>query len=369
MPVNPLIALQQFGQSVWLDNIRRGMFASGELARLIREDGVRGVTSNPTIFEKAITGSADYDEALRRLAREGRSTADILDTLIVEDIQRAADLFRPLYDRTQGQDGFVSFEVAPRLARDTQTTLQEARRLWRLVARPNIMVKIPGTREGLPAIRQAIAEGCNINITLLFAIERYAQVIDAYFAGLEQRARDGAPIRQIASVASFFVSRVDTSVDQLLEAKRDEALAPLIGQAAIANAKLAYHRFTESLRSPRFQALKAKGAQVQRVLWASTSTKNPAYRDVRYVEELIGEHTVNTMPEATLAAFRDHGRAAATIEHGIAEAQAVFARLAEAGLDLSRVTADLEDAGVKAFADSFDALARGVEAKRELVLT
>lgn len=374
--MNPLRQLLEVGQSIWLDNIRRGLITSGQLAQWIDQDGLRGVTSNPTIFEKAISGSPDYDETLKRLVGEKRPAPEILDALIIEDIQMAADLFRPVYDQTKGQDGFVSIEVAPRFAHDTQATIAEVRRLARLVNRPNVMVKIPGTREGLPAIQQMLAEGYHINITLLFAIERYEEVIEAYLTGLEQRVQSGQPIDRLASVASFFVSRIDTAVDKLLDEqwqtaspKHRQQLEALRGQAAIANAKLAYQRFKAHFQSERFLTLKAKGAQVQRVLWASTSTKNPHYRDVRYVEELIGPHTVNTMPEATLLAFKDHGRVRATLERDLKETQRVFQQLAEVGIDLKNVTQKLEDAGVAAFADSFNALLDCVNAKRELVLT
>ena len=377
MTTNPLLALQQFGQSVWMDNISRGILKSGELDRLIREEGLRGVTSNPTIFQKAISGSAEYDDTIRRLASQGKSSSEIMDALIIEDIQQAADRLRPLYDQTQGQDGFVSIEVSPRLAHDTPRTIDEVRRLARLVGRPNVLVKIPGTREGLPAIQQMLAEGYHINITLLFAIERYEAVIEAHLSALEQRVRAGKPIDRLASVASFFVSRVDTVVDQQLEAglkqsassQQRDRLTGLLGRAAIANAKLAYQRFKAQYGSERFAKLKAKGAQVQRVLWASTSTKNPNYRDVRYVEELIGPDTVNTMPETTMMAFKDHGRIDATLEQGLEEAERLFQQLADVGIDLARVTQDLEEAGVKAFADSFQALLDGVEAKRDLILT
>lgn len=375
--MNPLRQLLAAGQSVWLDNIRRGMLISGELKQLLKEDGVRGVTSNPTIFEKAIGGSADYDDTLKRLGTQGTSAAGILDALIIEDIQMAADLFQPLYEQTQGQDGFVSIEVAPQFAHDTQRTIAEVRRLARLVGRPNVMVKIPGTREGLPAIQQMLADGYNINITLLFAIERYEEVIESYFAGLEQRVRDGKPVHDVASVASFFVSRIDTMVDKLLEvqlrastaAQQRARLESLLGQTAIANAKLAYQRFKARFQSPRFLRLKAKGARVQRVLWASTSMKNLRHRDVRYVEELIGPDTVNTMPETTLRAFQEHGRVDATIEQDIKKAQQVLRHLDDVGIDLHRITQDLEEAGVKAFADSFQQLLQCVETKRELVLT
>jgi len=374
--MNPLRQLLAAGQSIWLDNIRRGMLISGELKQLLKEDGVRGVTSNPTIFEKAIGGSSDYDDTLKRLGTQGTSAVEILDTLIVEDIQLAADLFQPLYEQTQGQDGFVSIEVAPQFAHDTHATIAEVRRLAGLVNRPNVMVKIPGTHEGLPAIRQMLAEGYHINVTLLFSIERYEEVIEAYLSALEQRVVEGQPIDQIASVASFFVSRIDTAVDKLLDEQRQSAppqrhrqLEALRGQAAIANAKLAYQRFKARFQGERFQRLAAKGARVQRVLWASTSTKNPAYRDVRYVEELIGPDTVDTMPEATLRAFKDHGRVSGTLERDLKETQRVLQQLAEIGIDLKHVTQQLEHAGVKAFADSFDALLERVKAKREVVLT
>ncbi len=371
-----LIALHDAGQSAWIDNISRGMVRHGRLARLIAQ-GVRGVTSNPTIFQKAVSGSTDYNAAIKQLGHEGKSAEEITDALIIEDIQMAADAFHPLYERTGGQDGFVSIEVSPRFAHDTQRTIEETRRLAKLVARPNVMIKIPGTREGLPAIQQMLAEGYHINITLLFGVERYEQVIEAHLAGLEYRLQQGQPIDRVASVASFFVSRVDTVIDGLLETRLKsatdpavrESLTPLLGQAAIANAKLAYQRFNAHYRSERFARLHAKGAQVQRVLWASTSTKNPHYRDVRYVEELIGPDTVNTMPEATLEAFEDHGRVAATLEEQLEQATATFRQLAALGIDLTRVTQELEEAGVKLFVDSFQALHEGVEAKRELILT
>ena len=370
--MKPLIELHKLGQSVWLDNLSRHLVRSGELTRLIREEGLRGVTSNPTIFEKAISAGAEYDEAMQRLVKQGKATPEIVDTFIIEDIQAAADCLRPLYDASKGEDGYVSIEVAPSLARNTQGTISEARRLWKLVNRPNIMVKIPGTREGLPAIQQMITEGVNINVTLLFAVERYAEVIEAYLMGLEQRLRAGQPINQVASVASFFVSRVDTAIDKLLEAKLKEAKTPqeraqlesLLGKAAVANAKLAYRLLQARFGDARFSALKTKGAQVQRVLWASTGVKNPKYRDVLYVEELIGPHTVNTMPDATLSALMDHGKVAATVAQGVTEAEAVFRALAAAGIDVPRVAQELEDAGVKLFADSFQQLFDEVEAKR-----
>lgn len=376
MTDNPLMQLHALGQSVWLDQISRRMITSGELHRLIAEDDLRGMTSNPTIFQKAIAGGSDYDETIKRLAEQNQSAGEMMDALIAEDIRMALDAFRPLYDRTRGADGFVSIEVNPELAHDTQRTIAEARRLAQLINRPNVMVKIPGTREGLPAIRQMIAEGYNINITLLFAVERYVEVIDAYLSGLEERVRQGQAIDHIASVASFFVSRVDTAVDKLLEAKLQAAspderrrLEGLLGQAAVANAKLAYQRFQQHVQGQRFAALQAKGANVQRVLWASTSAKNPRYRDVMYVEELIGPHTVNTLPQETLQLFRDHGRVAPTLEQDPDGARRVFHQLASLGIDIKRVTQELEQAGVQAFIDSFRKLLEGVGAKRDLILT
>jgi transaldolase/glucose-6-phosphate isomerase len=360
--MKPLIELHKLGQSVWLDNLSRHLVRSGELARLIQEDGLRGVTSNPTIFEKAISAGAEYDAAMKQLVAQGKSTAEIVDQFIIEDIQGAADALRPLYDASKGEDGYVSIEVAPSLARDTTGTIAEARRLWKLVNRPNIMVKIPGTREGLPAIQQMIADGANINVTLLFSVERYGEVIEAYLAGLEQRVKAGQPITHVASVASFFVSRVDTAIDKLLEAK---GATTLMGKAAVANAKLAYQLMKQRFSGARWSALQAKGAQIQRVLWASTGTKNPKYSDVLYVEPLIGPHTVNTMPDATLAALMDHGKVALTVEQGAAEAQATFKALAAAGIDVARVTRELEEAAVKLFSDSFTQLMNGVEGKRQ----
>lgn len=373
MKTNPLRELNKLGQSVWLDYIRRGEILSGELKRLIDEDGLSGVTSNPTIFEKAIAGSADYAAAITGLARAGKSATEIFDNLAVEDIQRAADLFRPTYDSTEGRDGFVSIEVSPDLARDTAGTTAEARRLCRAVGRPNILVKIPGTKEGLPAIEQMLAEGVNINITLLFAVERYEEVANAYLAALETRARQGKPLDRIASVASFFVSRIDTLADKLLNEKLAEAMTPaerskiqgLFGKAAIANAKVAYEKFKNIFAGPRFKPLAAKGARVQRVLWASTSTKNPKYRDVVYVESLIGADTINTLPPATLAAFREHGQAAVTVDKGLDDARRSLAALAEVGVDLSAVTRKLEDDGVASFSTDFAKLMAVIEEKRK----
>ncbi len=376
MAQNALKELNRLGQSVWYDYIRRGEIVSGDLKRLIDEDGLSGVTSNPSIFEKAIAGSRDYDEAIRTLVGEGREAPQIIERLAVEDIQQAADLFGPTYDSTGGRDGFVSIEVSPTLAHDTGGTVAEARRLFAEVNRPNVMVKIPATKEGLPAIEQMLAEGVNINITLLFAVERYLEVANAYLAALEKRAGEGKPVNRLASVASFFVSRIDTLVDQQLGARLQDARTPaergkiegLLSKVAIANAKQAYQEFLKIFSNSRFKPLAEKGARVQRVLWASTSTKNPKYRDVLYVENLIGAETINTMPAATIAAFRDHGKARATIEEGLEESGRVLAQLAEVGLDLRQVTQKLEADGVVAFARDFDKLLRCIADKGEQIL-
>jgi transaldolase/glucose-6-phosphate isomerase len=376
MAENPLRQLNRAGQSVWFDYIRRWEMVSGHLKHLIDEDGLSGVTSNPSIFEKAIAGSTDYDGAIRKLASEGREAAQIFETLAVEDIQMAADLFLPTYHATDARDGYVSIEVSPTLAHDTPGTIGEARRLYGAVNRPNVLVKVPGTVEGLPAIQQLLGEGININITLLFAIVRYEQVADAYIAALEKLAREGKPLKRVASVASFFVSRIDTLVDQQLDAKLGEAktdaerekISGLFGKAAIANAKLAYQRFKEIFAGPRFQGLAQKGARVQRMLWASTSTKNPKYRDVLYAEELIGPNTIDTMPASTLDAFRDHGQVGATIEEGLAESRQVMAQLAEVGIDFAAVTQKLEEQGVEAFAKDYQKLLNSIAEKRAQVV-
>jgi transaldolase len=376
MSTNPLRQLNAIGQSVWQDNIRRGELLSGALKRLIDQDGLSGTTSNPTIFGKAIEGSHDYDDAIGALARQGKDATAIFDALAIEDIQTACDLFRATYDSTQGRDGFVSIEVSPDLAYDTANTIAEARRLWKAVNRPNLMVKIPGTKEGLPAIEQTLSEGLNINITLLFGVERYEEVALAYVAALEKRAREGKPIDRIASVASFFVSRIDTMIDQQFDAKivatasasEKEKLEGMKAKAAIANAKVAYGKFKEIFFSDRFKALAAKGARVQRVLWASTSTKNPKYSDVLYVETLIGPDTVNTMPPATIVAFRDHGKVRVTIEENYEEASQWPAELAKVGVDLRAVTQKLEQDGVKSFSNDYAKLLSVVESKRKQVL-
>jgi transaldolase/glucose-6-phosphate isomerase len=367
---NSLQELQKYGQSVWYDYIRRDMFGSGEFIRLL-DDGVVGVTSNPSIFEKAITGSTDYDSALAALVGSTTDVQALYEALALDDIGTAADLLHPIYDRTGGRDGYVSIEVRPSLAHDTAGTIAEARRLFSTLARPNIMIKVPATPEGIPAVETLIGEGINVNVTLIFALSAYEAVVHAYLAGLERRAAAGGDLSRLASVASFFVSRVDTIVDQqldpLIEGGRSD-LRPLLGKAAIANARLAYARFKELFGSPRFAALSAKSAQVQRPLWASTSTKNPAYRDVMYVEDLIGPDTVNTIPPATLIAFKEHGRVAPTLETGVEEAGKTLKQLAAAGISYDTVTQKLLDDGVKAFADAFDKLLANLDAKRAKLL-
>jgi transaldolase/glucose-6-phosphate isomerase len=359
------------GQSIWYDNIRRGMIESGELQNLI-DQGVTGLTANPTIFEKAISSSVDYDEALLRLAEAGRSLNEVYEDLVISDIQSAADLLRPAYDRSDGADGFASLEVNPHLASDTSGTVAEARRFFNALNRPNVLIKVPATPEGIPAIRQLIGEGINVNVTLIFSLDAYRLVQEAYIAGLEQLAQRGGDLSKVASVASFFVSRVDTAVDNELSRLGGNGsgdLSGLMGRAAVANAKLAYRAFQETFGTQRFAALKAGGARVQRPLWASTGTKNPAYSDVLYVDSLIGPDTVNTMPDATVEAFLDHGQVAVTVTQGVAEAQQVINSLEKVGVSMSGVTARLLADGVKAFADSFDQLMGNIEGKRSKLLS
>lgn len=364
---NPLRDLHRFGVSVWYDYVSRSLISSGQLKRLIEDDGVRGVTSNPTIFEKAIGGSSDYDDAIRRHARPGQAPAELFEKLAVEDIQAACDEFRALYDEAKGLDGFVSLEVAPSLARDPKGTVAEAKRLWALVARPNLMVKVPGTVEGLKAFEELTAEGISINVTLLFAQERYAAVAEAYLKGLERRAAAGKDLSRVASVASFFVSRVDSAIDAVLEKRPEAEAKALLGKAAIANAKLAYQHGKAVFSSKRWAALAAKGARPQRLLWASTGTKNPLYKDVLYVEELIGLDTVNTMPPATVDAYRDHGAGRFSLEERVDEARAQWAALPKHGVDLAAVMAKLEDEGLKSFEKSFETLMGKLAAKRALL--
>jgi transaldolase len=361
--MNPLVRLGELGQSPWYDYITRDLVASGELARLIREDGLRGMTSNPTIFEKAVAGSSAYDGDIRRLGREGRSPAEIYEAIVVADVRTACDEFAELHRRSGGLDGQVSLEVSPELANDTEATIHEAHRLWAALDRPNAMIKIPGTMAGLPAITRCIADGISVNVTLLFSIERYAAVIEAWLAGMEQRLGRGEPLGPVASVASFFVSRVDGRVDSLLDAATPGAPSPLRGRIAIANAAAAYRLFEWSLGTPRWARLARAGARPQRPLWASTSTKDPRYPDTYYVEALVAPRTVNTLPPETFAAYRDHGRPAVRIRESIAASTAELKALEEQGIDLAAVTRELEEDGVAKFAASYRSLLAGIEAK------
>ncbi len=351
--MNPLLKLNEFGQSVWLDYIRRDFVLNGELAKLIREDGLAGLTSNPAIFEKAIGGGNEYAPAIRALKQRGLSAMALYETLAIEDIQAAADQFRPVFDAGKGHDGYVSLEVSPYLARDTAATVVEAKRLWREVSRPNLMIKVPATLEGLPAIELLISQDMNVNVTLLFSQAMYEKVAERYIAGLERRAAEGGDLGRISSVASFFISRIDAAMDPLLP----EALR---GKTAIANAMLAYDSYKRLFSGPRWENLAEKGARPQRLLWASTSTKNPAYRDVMYVEELVGSNTVNTLPPATLESFRDHGVPRASLEEDIGAARATLEAVGKHA-SLDEVTDKLLDDGVKLFADAFDKLLKAVE--------
>ena len=362
---NPLAQLAKTGQSVWFDQMERKLVSSGKLRQMIEEDDLRGLTSNPTIFEKAIGGSEDYDAQLRMLASQGKSRDEIYDELVVDDISNAADVFAPVYEKTNGEDGYVSLEVSPLLASDTEKTVSEAKRIFTKVTRPNLMVKIPATPEGIPAIRRAIAMGININVTLIFNNDVYSQVIEAYLSGLEERAANGLPIGHIASVASFFVSRIDAQADKQLEAKGETAL---MGKVAIANAKMAYQLFKKAFSSERFLKLRDKGARVQRPLWASTGTKSPKYSDVLYVESLIGPDTVNTIPPATYDAFRDHGKVELTLEQDVDEARRVLDEFKAKGFSLEDITKKLTDEGVKSFNDSFESLMQTIEARRDAVV-
>jgi transaldolase/glucose-6-phosphate isomerase len=366
---NPLKELLNYGQSMWLDYIRRDLFTTGKLKQMIADDGLRGMTSNPAIFEKAIGESSLYDDMLKSLSsRADLDTTARFEQIAIRDIQDAADTLRPVYDSSQFRDGYVSLEVSPYLARKAEETIVEARRLWKAVNRENVMIKIPGTAEGLPAIRTAIGEGININVTLLFAQEVYVKVAEAYIAGLEDLAARGGNLKKEAGVASFFISRIDSLVDGMIDAKLKATtdsqlqalLKSLLGKVAIANGKLTYQRYQKIFSGPRWQALAAKGAQTQRVLWASTSTKNPAYRDVLYAEELIGPDTVDTMPPATIDAFRDHGRVRNSLTEDVPAAQKTMDDLAKAGISINEVTDKLTDDGVKLFADAFDKLLAAV---------
>ncbi|CCG98358.1 transaldolase [Fibrella aestuarina BUZ 2] len=362
MATNNVKQIHQFEQSIWLDYIDRPIMNSGELQRLIDEDGVRGLTSNPAIFEKAISSGSDYDADIQKLAQDGHDNEAIFYGLAVADIQRAADLFKPVYeDEVRGADGYVSLEVSPWLARDTDGTIAQARELWKAVDRENVMIKIPGTAEGLPAIQQAISEGININVTLLFGLERYQAVVEAYIAGLEARDEAGQPVDSIASVASFFLSRIDVLVDPMLDEK---GLGELKGEVAIALAKKAYEHYKEAFNSERFKKLAAKGAVPQRLLWASTGTKNPAFSDVKYVEALIGPKTVNTVPKETLDAFRDHGQAASRLESDTEGAMQVLDRVTNAGIDLEAISQQLEAEGIEKFNQPYAKLLAAIDEQK-----
>ncbi|MBM4163107.1 MAG: transaldolase [Lentisphaerae bacterium] len=362
MKINPVKHVETLGQSIWLDYIRRDLIAGGELRRLIEEDGLRGMTSNPAIFEKAIVESHDYDEDIRDLAVKGKGAQDIYEAITRRDVQSAADAFRPLYDRTDGKDGYISLEVNPHLAHNTPGTLMEARRLWSALNRPNVFIKVPATVEGLPAIRQLIGEGINVNVTLIFGLSRYRQVAEAYIAGIEARLSQRQAVNHVASVASFFVSRIDVLVDPLLKpiieknGPAADVAKEALGQVAIASAKMAYQIFKEIFDGDRFRSLAAQGAHVQRLLWASTGTKNPDYSDVKYVEALIGPDTVNTAPVETFDAYRDHGDAQARLEKDVAHAARILKRLSDIGISLDAVTQQLEDEGVTKFNQPFDKL-------------
>ena len=366
---NPLKRLSHFGQSVWLDYIRRQLLFSPEFQRLLDEDGLDGMTSNPTIFEKAIDGSNDYDDQFGKLVRAGADVDAIYEGLTTEDIKTAADRLRPIYEKSNGFTGYVSYEVLPALAHDTDKTIAAARRYFKLIDRPNLMIKVPGTPEGLPAFEQLISEGHCINVTLMFSMKHYEAVAQAYISGLEKRAKGGKPLDRIASVASVFVSRVETladkRIDEALKSTSHEGLAALRGTAAVANSKLIYQRFKDIFHGDQFTPLAAKGARVQRPLWASTGTKNSAYSDIKYVQELIGPETVNTMPPATMDAYRDHGDPKATLESGIEQAREVVKRLKAVGIDLDEVGEELQKEGVDSFTKSFDDLMATIKSRRD----
>jgi transaldolase len=363
--VNPLRELGDLGQSVWLDFISRPLITSGELSRFVDEDGVSGVTSNPTIFQKAMAAGTDYDEQLRSLlaANPRISTGDLFEAAALDDIRAAAAVLRPVFERTNGGDGFVSFEVPPSVAHDATATVGEARRIWNALALPNVMIKVPATAEGIPAIEALVADGVNVNVTLMFSLDHYERVAQAYIHGLERCA---APAR-VSSVASFFVSRVDTDVDRALEAIGGPAALALCGRVAVANSQMVYDRFREIFYGAPFAGLRVRGCRAQRPLWASTSTKNPAYRDVLYVEELIGADTVNTMPPETIDAFRDHGVVRASVDERPAAARELLRRLRAVGVDLGVVTEKLQTAGVEAFGQSYDALIAALDGKRNAI--
>jgi transaldolase len=370
MASNPLRAICDHGQSIWLDNLTRAMLRDGTLKKLIEEDGLSGVTSNPAIFNKAMTQGTAYDPQIRTLAEQGRNAEEIYEALAIQDVQDACDLLRPAFDNANGTDGFVSLEVSPHLARDTRGTAEDAKRLWKAVDRPNLLVKIPGTPEGIPAIRECLTEGVNVNVTLLFSLEAYQEVMEAHLAAMEARKDRGLPLVTVASVASFFLSRIDTNVDKLLDAMKEKGenvgeAGALRGKAAIASARIAYQMWKKTYAGARWDALSDAGARFQKPLWASTSTKDPAYPDTVYVETLIGPHTINTLPDHTVEAFRHHGRVSATLETALGEQHQVLERLETLGISMKRVTDELVDEGIVKFAEPFDALLKDLEQKRK----
>ena len=360
--MNRLQNIHDLGQSIWLDSFDRKLMDSGELQKLIDKDALCGITSNPSIFEKAVTSSSDYDEDIRKLAEENKSDEEIFFGFATSDIQRAADILKPVYDKANGTDGFVSLEVSPHLANDTEGTIKQARELWKTVSRNNVMIKIPGTKEGLAAIKQCISKGININVTLLFGLDRYREVTEAYISGLEERVKNNQPIDHVESVASFFLSRIDVLIDPILKEKK---LDELVGEIAIASAKKAYEIYKEVFFNDRFRSLEQKGANKQKVLWASTSTKDPSFRDVKYVEALIGPDTINTLPMETIDAFRDHGNAEDHLENNLLQATQHLEQLKDNGINLDELTQQLEEEGVQKFNKAYDALLKAIAEKKK----
>ncbi|MDO6810941.1 transaldolase [Zobellia galactanivorans] len=360
--MNRLHKIQEHGQSIWLDLLDRKLMDTGKLKQLIEEDGLRGLTSNPAIFEKAISNSSDYDEDIISLSQKELDNEGIFFELAIKDIQRAADIFKPVYDQTNGMDGYVSLEVSPLLAKDSLATFEQAQELWNKIDRKNVMIKIPGTEEGLEAIQKCITEGININVTLLFGLDRYRSVAETYLKGLEERAADGKSVSEVSSVASFFLSRIDVLVEPLL---KEKGLEDLIGEVAIASAKKAYEIYNEVFTTDRFKELEAKGAKPQRLLWASTSTKDPSFRDVKYVEALIGENTVNTVPMDTLDAFRDHGQVADSLSTDLDKATMALHRIDQSGIDINDLTQQLEDEGIEKFNTPFNTLLTTIENQKK----
>ena len=360
--MNKVKNIHDLGQSIWLDFFDREIMDNGQLQKLIDEDGLSGITSNPSIFEKAITSSSDYDDDIKKLAAEGKNNEDIFFGLAVSDIKRAADILKPVYEKSKGRDGFVSLEVSPHLANNTEGSIKQARQLWKEVGRENVMIKIPGTKEGLPAIRTCISEGININITLLFGLERYKEVTDAYLTGLEDRLKNNQPIDHIASVASFFLSRIDVLIDPIL---KKEDIPELYGKIAIDSAKVAYFIYKDVFRSERFKQLEKQGAKTQKVLWASTSSKDPSFSDVKYVDALIGPDTINTLPLETIDAFRDHGKPKDHLENDLMGAIAELQKLKDKGIDIDILTQKLEDEGIEKFNKAYDQLLHAIDSKKQ----